>query len=127
MKTFVLNDEAKRTKNRLNVVSSNALIGFTIVFGILFLFLDFRTATLTSLSLPFSMLMTFSVLPFFDVSFNMISMMGLIISLGMLVDNSIVISENIYTYLAEKNDSVAASLRGTVEMIVPILDLILQL
>ncbi|MGQ2871186.1 efflux RND transporter permease subunit, partial [Leptospira santarosai] len=99
MKTFILNDEAKRTKNRLSVVSSNALIGFTIVFGILFLFLDFRTATLTSLSLPLSMLMTFAILPLFDVSFNMISMMGLIISLGMLVDNSIVISENIYTYL----------------------------
>ncbi|AOP35327.1 acriflavin resistance protein [Leptospira tipperaryensis] len=120
MKTFVLNDEAKRTKNRLSVVSSNALIGFIIVFGILFLFLDFRTATLTSLSLPLSMLMTFAVLPFFDVSFNMISMMGLIISLGMLVDNSIVISENIYTYLDQKNDSHTASLRGTVEMIVPI-------
>ncbi|MDI7209695.1 efflux RND transporter permease subunit [Leptospira santarosai] len=121
MKTFILNDEAKRTKNRLSVVSSNALIGFTIVFGILFLFLDFRTATLTSLSLPLSMLMTFAILPLFDVSFNMISMMGLIISLGMLVDNSIVISENIYTYLSEKDDTFTASLRGTVEMVVPIL------
>ncbi|TGL35421.1 efflux RND transporter permease subunit [Leptospira koniambonensis] len=120
IKTFKLNDEAKRTKNRLNVVSSNALIGFLIVFGILFLFLDFRTATLTSMSLPISMLMTFAVLPFFDVSFNMISMMGLIISLGMLVDNSIVISENIYTYLGEKMDRTSAALKGTTEMVVPI-------
>ncbi|MGJ4746855.1 efflux RND transporter permease subunit [Leptospira sp. SA-E8] len=120
IKTFKLNDEAKRTKNRLNVVSSNALIGFLIVFGILFLFLDFRTATLTSMSLPLSMLMTFAALPFFDVSFNMISMMGLIISLGMLVDNSIVISENIYTYLGEKMDKTSAALKGTTEMLVPI-------
>ncbi|MFB5652045.1 efflux RND transporter permease subunit [Leptospira wolffii] len=120
IKTFKLNDEAARTKNRLNVVSSNALIGFLIVFGILFLFLDFRTATLTSMSLPLSMLMTFAVIPFFDVSFNMISMMGLIISLGMLVDNSIVISENIYTYLGEKMDKTSAALKGTTEMVIPI-------
>ncbi|TGK01034.1 efflux RND transporter permease subunit [Leptospira semungkisensis] len=120
IKTFKLNDEAARTRNRLNVVSSNALIGFLIVFGILFLFLDFRTATLTSMSLPLSMLMTFAVIPLFDVSFNMISMMGLIISLGMLVDNSIVISENIYTYLGQKMDSAAAALKGTSEMVIPI-------
>ncbi|TGK14091.1 efflux RND transporter permease subunit [Leptospira fletcheri] len=120
IKTLTLSDEAKRTSKRLDVVSSNALIGFCIVFGILFLFLDFRTATLTSLSLPISMLMTFAVIPFFDVSFNMISMMGLIIALGMLVDNSIVISENIYTYLGKNMDSFSASVKGTMEMTVPI-------
>ncbi|EQA36783.1 RND transporter, Hydrophobe/Amphiphile Efflux-1 (HAE1)/Heavy Metal Efflux (HME) family, permease protein [Leptospira inadai serovar Lyme str. 10] len=120
IKTVTLSDEAKRTSKRLDIVSNNALIGFCIVFGILFLFLDFRTATITSLSLPISMLMTFAVLPFFDVSFNMISMMGLIIALGMLVDNSIVISENIYTYLGKNMDSFTASVKGTLEMLVPI-------
>lgn len=120
IETFKLSDEAKKAKDRLDVVKSNAIIGFCIVFGILFLFLDFRTATLTSMSLPLSMLMTLMVMPFFDVSFNMISMMGLIISLGMLVDNSIVISENIYTYLDQKMDRASAALKGTVEMVIPI-------
>ncbi|MCB1141188.1 MAG: efflux RND transporter permease subunit [Leptospiraceae bacterium] len=117
---FELNSEAARTKNRLNVVINNAIIGFVIVFLILFLFLNFKTAILTSISLPLSLLMTFSILPTLDISFNLISMMGIIIGLGMLVDNSIVISENIYTYIREGMKPLDAAIRGSSEMVIPI-------
>jgi multidrug efflux pump subunit AcrB len=117
---FELNSEADRTKIRLNVVLNNAYIGFIIVFVILFFFLNTRTALLTSLSLPLSLMMTFIFLPSLDVSFNLISMMGIIIGLGMLVDNSIVISENIYTYLKDGLSPIEASIKGSSEMLIPI-------
>jgi multidrug efflux pump subunit AcrB len=98
IKAFILNDEALRTKIRLDVVINNAILGFIIVFTILFIFMDIKTAFLTSISLPLALLLTFIFLPGLNVTFNIISMMGIIISLGMLVDNSIVISENIFNY-----------------------------
>ncbi|HMV79454.1 MAG TPA: efflux RND transporter permease subunit [Leptospiraceae bacterium] len=120
VRTFTLNDEAKRTKVRLNVVVTNAMVGFAIVFGILFLFMDFRTAVISSLSLPFALLLTFAVIPFWDVSFNIISMMGIIIALGMLVDNSIVISENIYFEMDSGTSLEKASVSGAADIAMPI-------
>jgi multidrug efflux pump subunit AcrB len=118
--SFELNSEADRTKDRLNVVINNAIIGFTIVFSILFLFMNFRTAILTSISLPLALLATFLFLPPLDISFNLISMMGIIIGLGMLVDNSIVISENIYSLIKEGKKPVDAAIQGSAEMLIPI-------
>ena len=120
IKTFILNDEALRTKKRLEVVINNAIMGFIIVFVILFLFMDTKTAVLTSLSLPLALLLTFIFLPPLDITFNIISMMGIIISLGMLVDNSIVISENIFNYTEEGLSSTQAAIKGTKEMVLPI-------
>ncbi|MCB1177344.1 MAG: efflux RND transporter permease subunit, partial [Leptospiraceae bacterium] len=117
---FELNDEAARTKNRLNVVINNAIIGFTIVFAILFLFMDTRTAILTSISLPLALLGTFMFLPSMNITFNLISMMGIIIGLGMLVDNSIVISDNIYTYIRQGMSKLDAAVKGSSEMVIPI-------
>ncbi|MDX1957565.1 MAG: efflux RND transporter permease subunit [Leptospiraceae bacterium] len=120
IQTFILNDEAKKTKSQLGVVVNNAIVGFIIVFVILFLFMDLRTAILTSLSLPLALLSTFMILPSFNVTFNLVSMLGIIIALGMLVDNSIVISENIYDKQAESNNQLEASTKGTSEMVIPI-------
>ncbi len=120
IKSFILNDEAERTKIRLNVVINNAILGFIIVFVILFLFMDAKTALLTSISLPLALLLTFIFLPGMGITFNIISMMGIIISLGMLVDNSIVISENIFNYTEEGIGTIEASIKGASEMVVPI-------
>ena len=120
IKSFILNDEALRTKNRLDVVINNAILGFIIVFVILFIFMDIKTAFLTSISLPLALLLTFIFLPGLNVTFNIISMMGIIISLGMLVDNSIVISENIFNYTEGGLSSTEAAIKGTTEMILPI-------
>ncbi|MCX7998981.1 MAG: efflux RND transporter permease subunit, partial [Leptospiraceae bacterium] len=120
IQSFELNSEADRTKNRLQVVINNAILGFIIVFAILFIFMNTRTALLTSVSLPLSLLATFIFLPPLDVSFNLVSMMGIIIALGMLVDNSIVISENIYSYIQQGFKPIEAAIKGTSEMVVPI-------
>ena len=117
----VINDEAKRTLHRLNVVTSNAAVGFLLVVLVLMAFLTFRDAIITSLSLPLTILGAMLVFPVFDITFNLISMLGLIVSLGMLVDNSIVISENIYRYREQGYDPVRAAAQGASELLVPII------
>jgi multidrug efflux pump subunit AcrB len=88
-----LNNEGNKTTDRLNVVISNSIQGLALIFIVLFIFFSLRDSILTSLSLPLSLLGSLLFMPILDISFNLISMLGIIIALGMLVDNSIVISE----------------------------------
>jgi multidrug efflux pump subunit AcrB len=115
-----LNNEGKKTTNRLNVVISNSMQGLLLIFIVLFIFFSLRDSILTSLSLPLSLLGSLLFMPILDISFNLISMLGIIISLGMLVDNSIVISENIYSYRMKGMDPEEAAIQGTSELVVPI-------
>lgn len=119
-KVTIINDEGKRTKNRLDVVSSNALIGFVLVVLILVLFLSLRDSILTSISLPLTLFGMLVIFPVYDITFNLVSMLGIIISLGMLVDNSIVISENIYRHRQNGLNAVDAAVRGASELVIPI-------
>ncbi|MBK8398939.1 MAG: efflux RND transporter permease subunit [Leptospiraceae bacterium] len=115
-----LNNEGTKTINRLDVVTTNSFQGLILIFIVLFIFFSFRDSVLTSLSLPLSLLGSLLFMPILDISFNLISMLGIIISLGMLVDNSIVISENIYTYKLKGMTSSEAAIQGTSELVVPI-------
>jgi multidrug efflux pump subunit AcrB len=115
-----LNNEGSKTTNRLNVVISNSMQGLALIFVVLFIFFSLRDSILTSLSLPLSLLGSLLFMPIFDISFNLISMLGIIISLGMLVDNSIVISENIYSYRMKGMPAKEAAILGTSELVTPI-------
>ncbi|MBK7056033.1 MAG: efflux RND transporter permease subunit [Leptospiraceae bacterium] len=115
-----LNNEGNKTTNRLNVVISNSIQGLALIFIVLFIFFSLRDSILTSLSLPLSLLGSLLFMPILDISFNLISMLGIIIALGMLVDNSIVISENIYSYRMKGMDPEEAAIQGTSELVVPI-------
>lgn len=97
-KVSVYNDEGARIKNRLDIVSFNAISGMIIVLLILFVFLPGKVGLLSSLSLPICALGTVALMVFIGANFNIITMVALIICLGNLVDNSVVISEN-YTRL----------------------------
>ncbi len=116
-----LNNEGLRATKRLDVVVSNSLQGLALVILVLILFFSLRDSILTSLSLPLTLLATTIAFPVFDVSFNLISMLGIIISLGMLVDNSIIISENIYKYRGEGWNDKDAAVHGASELVVPII------
>lgn len=113
-------DEARQTRRRLDVVSSNATIGFAIVVIMLIIFLNLRTAVVTAVSLPLVLLGTLIAFPIYDITFNMISMMGMIVALGMLVDNSIVIAENVHRYRQAGLDAVSAAGKGAAELVIPI-------
>ena len=85
--------EGERTRQRLIAVVNNALTGLFLVFFIFFFFLPSRTGLMAGISLPLTVLSVFSFLPFAGVSFNIITMLAFVICIGMLVDNSVVISE----------------------------------
>lgn len=92
------NNESKRIADKLSIVTTNAIVGFVLVIFFLLLFLPGVVGVVTSVSLPVAVLVTIGVMPLLGVNFNTVTMLALIIALGMLVDNSIVISEN-YTRL----------------------------
>ncbi len=98
---LVYNDEGARIRNRLDIVSFNALSGMLIVLLVLFVFLPGKAGLLSSLSLPICAVATVAMMVFLGANFNIITMIALIICLGNLVDNSVVISEN-YTSLVER-------------------------
>lgn len=116
-----LNDEGLRASKRLDVVINNSIQGLVLVLFTLIVFFSFRDALITSLSLPLTLLGTITAFPLFDISFNLISMLGIIISLGMLVDNSIIISENIFKHKQAGLATKEAATLGASELFIPIL------
>lgn len=93
-KFYIFNDESQRVGQRLNIVVSNAIGGLILVLIILFIFLPGVLGMVTSLSLPICVLSTLAFMSFMGINFNTITMLALVIAIGMLVDNSVVISEN---------------------------------
>jgi len=121
LKIYYLNNEGSRATKRLDVVINNSIQGLILVLIVLVAFFSLRDAILTSLSLPLTLLAATIAFPIFDVSFNLISMLGIIISLGMLVDNSIIISENIFKYKSQGMEAREAAVQGASELVIPII------
>ena len=121
VKTLIVNDYSRQTRRQLDVVTNNALIGLVLVVIILLIFLSSRMAVITALSLPLVLGGSLMAFPLADISLNMMSMMGLIIALGMLVDNSIVIAENVYRYREEGYSPIEAAVKGATELVIPII------
>ena len=100
LKVVILFDESEETKERLNIVTNNALFGLVLVLIALLLCLPGWLGAMSVLSLPFSVLTTVAIISSMGVTFNIITMCAFVICIGMLVDNSIVISEH-YTRIKE--------------------------
>ena len=92
----VRNDGSIDVRNGINALGTNAIIGILLVFLALFFFLGWRNALLASFGIPLSLLITFIVVPLFDVTLNNLTIFGMIIVVGMVVDNAIVVLENIH-------------------------------
>ncbi len=114
------NDMSYYVKRRLDVLVNNGIVGFSLVVVVLFITLGWRIALVTALGIPFSMFMTFIWMGYTDLSINLMSMFGLILVLGMLVDDAIVVAENIYRHIEEGDTVKNAVLDGTMEVIAPV-------
>ena len=101
LKIITLFDESEKTQERLKIVSNNALFGLILVLIVLLLCLPGWLGAMSAISLPFSILSTVALIASMGVTFNIITMCAFVICIGMLVDNSIVISEH-YARLQEK-------------------------
>ncbi len=107
-------------KRRLGVLKNNGAIGFVLVVFVLFLFLDPIPAIATAMGIPIALFFTFFVMYISGISINLVSMLGLILVLGMLVDDGIIVCENVYRYI-EKGIAVKdAVVRGASEVVAPV-------
>lgn len=125
LRVSLIQDLSYYIKRRLNVLKSNGIFGFILVVTVLFVFLTPRAATFTALGLPIAFFATFSVMNYLGMSINMMTMFGLVMVLGLLVDDSIIISENVYRYTEEGFSPKEAAVKGTSQVMLPVLSTVL--
>ena len=116
----LIDDSTEITNKSINVMQTNALVGLFFVLLVTWLFLGFRIAFLTSIGIPFILAGTFWVLNLADFSLNIMVLLGVVISLGMLVDDAVVVVEAIYQRLAHGADRVTASIEAIREVAAPV-------
>ncbi len=116
----ITDDMSYYVKRRLGVLKNNGLIGLGLVLLVLFLFLDPIPAFLTAIGLPIAIFSTFIAMYWLGISINLITMFGLIIVLGMLVDDGIIVAENCYRYIEQGMSPRDAAVKGTSEVIAPV-------
>lgn len=88
------NNEANKVRAKLDTLNSNAISGLIIVLGFLLIFIPGWTGVMASMSLPLAIMTTLGIMPMFGLNLDSITILALIIAMGMLVDNSIVITDN---------------------------------
>jgi multidrug efflux pump subunit AcrB len=117
LKIDVIRDGSVTLQERIDLLLDNGLIGVLLVFGLLALVLHHKLAFWTALGIPISFLGMFIFMLFFGYTINVISLFGMIIVVGILVDDGVVVSENIYRLHEEGYDRYTAAIKGTLEVI----------
>lgn len=121
----VVSDRSITLNQRTTLLTENAVIGMLLVLLFLSVFLNTRLAFWVAFGLPIAFLGMFIFAGQFDVTINVLSLFGMIIVIGILVDDGIVIAENIYQHYEDGKDPVTAAIDGTMEVIPPILSAII--
>lgn len=121
VKVTVTNNQAPKTENQVKDLINNIVFGVILVVGVLLFFLGLRNASFVGMAIPLSMLMSLMVLNFMGVSLNTMVLFGLVMGLGMLVDNGIVVVENVYTLMNSGYSRKEAAKQGVGEIAWPII------
>ena len=102
--------------DRLQLLTKNGIQGLVLVFLTMWLFFNLRLSFWVAMGLPVSFLGAFFFMPQIDYSLNMLTMVGLLIGLGLLMDDAIVIAENVATHLARGKSALDAVVDGVSEV-----------
>lgn len=121
----VLSDASITLNQRTALLAENAAIGMLLVLVFLSIFLNTRLAFWVAAGLPISFLGMFIFASFFNVTINVLSLFGMIIVIGILVDDGIVIAENIYDHFERGKSKVEAAIDGTMEVLPAIVSAII--
>ncbi|WP_179333304.1 efflux RND transporter permease subunit [Winogradskyella costae] len=121
----VVNDRSITLKQRTQLLAENAIAGMLLVLLFLSIFLNTRLALWVAFGLPISFLGMFIFASQFDVTINVLSLFGMIIVIGILVDDAIVIAENIYQHYEKGKSPIQAAIDGTMEVIPPVVSAII--
>lgn len=116
-------DSSITINNSINNVKSSGIQGLVLASAILFVFLKSISATIIiAVAIPISIIFTFFLLNMQGISINLISLMGLSLGIGMLVDNSVVVVDNIFRHMTELGkNKIQAAKDGAEEMALPVL------
>ncbi|MCW8981797.1 MAG: efflux RND transporter permease subunit, partial [Altibacter sp.] len=117
----VVSDSSIRLQQRTNLLLENGAIGIFLVLLFLSFFLNTRLAFWVAFGLPIAFLGMFIFAAQFGVTINVLSLFGMIIVIGILVDDGIVIAENIYQHYEGGKSRVQAAIDGTMEVVPPIM------
>ncbi|HEX9632202.1 MAG TPA: efflux RND transporter permease subunit [Gemmatimonadales bacterium] len=117
----ITSDQSEDIASMVASLENNIISGLILVVAVLLFFLGLRTAWFVGLAIPLSMLVSFLVMQAAGFSMNMVVLFSLILALGMLVDNAIVITENIYRFREQGWDRRSAAKFAVGEVAVPII------
>lgn len=115
-----LNDASQMFRDRIDLLTRNARMGLILVLIVLGLFLNIRLAFWVTMGIPISFAGSLLMLPLLDVSINMISLFAFIITLGIVVDDAIVVGENVYEMRQRGMGRMSAAISGARQIAVPV-------
>ncbi|MFO8049599.1 MAG: efflux RND transporter permease subunit, partial [Desulfosudaceae bacterium] len=113
MELTITQDQTGLLTDRLEMLISNAIQGLLLVFATMWLFFNIRISFWVTIGLPISFLGAFVLVPHLGLSINMFTMVGMLMALGLLMDDAIVIAENIMAHRQAGKSPLAAAVDGT--------------
>ncbi|MEY3013496.1 MAG: hypothetical protein RIT45_2231 [Pseudomonadota bacterium] len=120
VKIAVWRDDSEIYRGRIDLLMRNAQLGLILVLVVLGLFLEIRLAFWVTMGIPISFLGSMVLMPALGVSFNMVSLFAFIITLGMVVDDAIVVGENVYHMRQNGVPPMRAAILGAKQVGVPV-------
>lgn len=117
----VINDLPKSVDRRMGEFTENLVTGIALIFAVMYLFMGMRSALIVGAMLPITILGTFALMYLFGRDIQQISISALIIALGLVVDNSIVVVDNIERKLTQGLERERAAIEGVDELRIPLL------
>ena len=121
LEVVVTDDSTHYVRDEISNLENSIILGMILVIFILYLFLGFRNALFSGLAIPMSMFLSFVILQQMGVTLNNMVLYGLILALGMLVDNAIVVVENVYRLYSSGYSAMSATKKGVSEIAFPII------
>lgn len=115
------NDQSIKTENQVDDLVNNIIFGVILVILVLMFFLGFRNALFVGFAIPLSMLLSLFILSALGFTMNTMVLFGLVMGLGMLVDNGIVVVENVYSLMSQGMPRKKAAIQGMGEIAWPII------
>ncbi len=122
---FITNDKSVVAQKRFSTMLKSGSIGLALVLVVLALFLNPRAAAITAAGIPISFFGALILMKMFGLTLNLISMFGMVLVIGIVVDDAVVVVENVQRYVTSGMEAGKSALIGTREVAVPVMATVL--
>ncbi|MYE89662.1 efflux RND transporter permease subunit, partial [Candidatus Poribacteria bacterium] len=118
---ILINDSSNQIRDSLGKLQYNALFGVVLVLLVLYLFMGLRNAIFVAIGIPLTLLMTFALMGVANESINSMSLFGLVLVLGIIVDDAIIVMENVFRHMQAGDSPIQAAINGGYEVAGPVI------